>query len=49
MQIESIEIKNFRLFRNAKLTHVPRLCVLVGANGTGKSTLFDVFSFLKDA
>ncbi len=49
MQIESIEIKNFRLFRNTKITHIPRLCVLVGANGTGKSTLFDVFSFLKDA
>lgn len=49
MQIESIEIKNYRLFRNAKLSNIPRLCVLVGANGTGKSTLFDVFSFLKDA
>jgi predicted ATPase len=49
MQIESIEITNFRLFRSAKLENVPRLCVLVGANGTGKSTLFDVFSFLKDA
>lgn len=49
MQIESIEIKNYRLFRHATLTHIPRLCVLVGANGTGKSTLFDVFSFLKDA
>lgn len=49
MQIESIEIKNYRLFRKAKLAHIPRLCVLVGANGTGKSTLFDVFSFLKDA
>ncbi len=49
MQIESLEIKNYRLFRDAKLTNIPRLCVLVGANGTGKSTLFDVFSFLKDA
>lgn len=49
MQIESIEIKNYRLFRDVRLVHVPRLCVLVGANGTGKSTLFDVFSFLKDA
>ncbi len=49
MQIESIAIKNYRLFRDAKLENVPRLCVLVGANGTGKSTLFDVFSFLKDA
>lgn len=49
MQIESIEIKNYRLFRHTKLANIPRLCVLVGANGTGKSTLFDVFSFLKDA
>lgn len=49
MQIESIEIKNFRLFRNVRLENIPQLCVLVGANGTGKSTLFDVFSFLKDA
>ncbi len=49
MQIESIEIKNYRLFQNVKFEKIPRLCVLVGANGTGKSTLFDVFSFLKDA
>lgn len=49
MQIESIEVKNYRLFREAKLSDIPRLCVLVGANGTGKSTLFDVFSFLKDS
>lgn len=49
MQIESIIIKNYRLFRDARLESIPRLCVLVGANGTGKSTLFDVFSFLKDA
>lgn len=49
MQIEFIEIRNFRLFQEARLTEIPRLCVLVGANGTGKSTLFDVFSFLKDA
>lgn len=49
MQIESIAIKNYRLFRDARLENIPRLCVLVGANGTGKTTLFDVFSFLKDA
>ncbi|MCX7255382.1 MAG: AAA family ATPase [Polaromonas sp.] len=49
MQIESIKIKNYRLFRDTQLENIPRLCVLVGANGTGKSTLFDVFSFLKDA
>ena len=28
---------------------IPGFCVLVGANGTGKSTLFNVFAFLQDA
>ena len=49
MQIESIEIRNYRLFRLAKLKDLPRLTIVVGANGSGKSTLFDVFSFLKEA
>jgi len=49
MQIETIEIKNYRLFRDAKLDDLPRMAVVVGANGSGKSTLFDVFSFLKEA
>ncbi|MDR1275905.1 MAG: AAA family ATPase [Candidatus Accumulibacter sp.] len=49
MQIESIEIENYRVFKKAKLEALPRLVALVGANGSGKSTLFDVFSFLKDA
>jgi predicted ATPase len=30
------------------MTGIPPLCVVVGANGTGKSTLFQVFGFLKD-
>jgi len=49
MQIESIEIRNYRVFRQAVLGELPRMAVLVGPNGSGKSTLFDVFSFLKDA
>ncbi|MSR62025.1 MAG: hypothetical protein EXS08_06235 [Planctomycetes bacterium] len=49
MQIESIEIRNFRLFRSTELRGLPRLAIVVGANGSGKSALFDVFSFLKDA
>lgn len=49
MQIESIEIKNYRVFRHAKMENLSRLVVLIGANGVGKSTLFDVFAFLKDA
>ena len=49
MQIESIRLKNFRAFREVTLKEIPRFCVLVGANGTGKSTLFSVFAFLRDA
>lgn len=49
MKIESIRLKNFKAFKEAELRDVPRMCVFVGANGTGKSTLFNVFGFLKDA
>lgn len=49
MQIESLEIRNYRLFRSAALKGLGPLAVFVGANGSGKSTLFDLFSFLKDA
>jgi predicted ATPase len=31
------------------MKNIPDFCVLVGANGTGKSTLFNVFGFLKEA
>ena len=49
MQIEGIEIKNYRLFRDVALNDLPSMTVVVGANGSGKSTLFDVFTFLKDS
>jgi predicted ATPase len=49
MKIESIRLKNFRLFREVSIDHLPNCCVFVGANGTGKTSLFDVFRFLRDA
>ncbi len=49
MKIESIRLKNFKSFRDAELTELPNFCVIVGANGTGKSTIFQVFGFLRDA
>lgn len=49
MKIEQIEIRNYRSFCHAVFEDLPPMVVVVGANGTGKSTLFDVFSFLKDA
>ncbi len=48
MHIESIKLKNFKSFRDAQMLDIPSYCVVVGANGTGKSTLFDIFGFLKD-
>jgi predicted ATPase len=49
MQIESIEVENFRVFKEARFSNLSSLTVLVGQNGSGKSTLFDVLTFLKDA
>ncbi|BBM88899.1 chromosome segregation protein SMC [Spirochaetota bacterium] len=49
MKIRSLEIKNFKVFKDMKMEKIPDLCVIVGANGTGKSTFLQVFEFLKDA
>lgn len=49
MKLESLKLKNFRTFKEAILSKIPPFCILVGANGTGKSTIFEVFEFLKNA
>lgn len=49
MQVTQITLKNFRAFQNVEMRDIPRFAVLVGANGTGKSTMFQVFAFLRDA
>ncbi len=49
LKLESIRLKNFRAFKDAEIKKIPNYCVLVGANGVGKSTIFSVFEFLKDA
>jgi len=49
MELKSVTIRNFKALQNIHLTDIPNFVVLVGANGTGKSTLFDVFGFLRDA
>ena len=49
MSIHYLEICNYKVFRCLELYDLPPLSVVIGANGTGKSTLFDVFTFLKDA
>nr|WP_253257680.1 AAA family ATPase [Microcystis aeruginosa] len=37
------------MFKNIHIRDIPPFCVIIGANGTGKSTLFDIFVFLRDA
>ena len=49
MRIEAIRLKNFKSFQDAELSDLPNFCVIVGANGTGKSTIFQIFGFLRDA
>jgi len=49
MRIERIRLRNFRVFRELDLKGLPPLAFFIGANGVGKSTLFKVFGFLKDA
>lgn len=49
MKIETIRLKNFKCFKQLEIKNLPNLFVIVGANGTGKSTLFQVFEFLQEA
>lgn len=48
MKIESLEIHNFKVFRDVKIGNITNLAVFVGKNGVGKTTFFDVFGFLHD-
>jgi len=49
MHIEAIRLKNFKSFKDAQMLDIPKFCVIIGANGSGKSSLFAVFEFLKEA
>lgn len=48
MQIESLRIRNFRVFRDVLVENIPQMAVFMGQNGVGKTTFFDVFGFLHD-
>lgn len=48
MKIESITIRNFKIFQNAEAKALPTMAVFLGKNGSGKTTFFDVFGFLHD-
>ena len=48
MCVQTLIIKNFKVFKNVEITNIPTMAVLLGMNGVGKSTFFDVFGFLND-
>ncbi|MBD8679301.1 AAA family ATPase [Sphingomonas sp. CFBP 13720] len=47
-RIEQVTIGNFRSLQQVEFKGITPLTVLLGANGSGKSTFFDVFAFLSD-
>ena len=44
MKLESIHLRNFRAFEELKLDFHPKLNVIAGVNGAGKTTILDVCS-----
>lgn len=45
-RLEYLKVANYRALRNLELKELTPLTVFLGANGSGKSTIFDVFAFL---
>ncbi len=49
MRIASLTLKNFKRFTDLEIGNVPenaKLVLLVGSNGSGKSSIFDAFNFV---
>ena len=52
MKIKSIQMKNFRRFTNLTIEGLPkkvRLVVMIGPNGSGKTSVFDALLKVKNA
>jgi len=47
-RVEQVRIGNFRALQSVEFKAMTPLTALLGANGSGKSTFFDVFAFLSD-
>lgn len=49
MRIKSVRLRNFKRFTDLRLDAIPdsaKLVLLIGANGSGKSSVFDAFEYL---
>ncbi|MDR1535861.1 MAG: AAA family ATPase [Planctomycetota bacterium] len=49
MKIESLSLRNFKALKEVEMKNIPPFCVIIGANGSGKSTIFSLFAFLRNA
>ena len=48
MRVQTLKIKNYKVFKGVEITNIPNMAVFLGMNGVGKSTFFDIFGFLND-
>lgn len=48
-RIESLRLKNFKVFHDLHLEHLTPLTVFIGPNASGKSTILEALAFLADA
>lgn len=49
MRITSLELKNFKRFTHLRIESIPpqaKLVLLIGSNGSGKSSIFDAFQYI---
>ena len=49
MKIKSLQLKNFKRFTDLTLQDIPdnaKLVLLIGSNGSGKSSVFDAFEYI---
>lgn len=52
MRITKIELVNFKRFTQLEISNIPessKLVVVIGSNGSGKSSLFDAFEFVNSS
>ncbi len=47
-RIKYLRVRNFRALRDVEFKDITPLTVLLGPNGSGKTTVFDVFAFLSE-
>lgn len=47
-RIEYLKVRNFRALKEVEFRQITPLTVLLGPNGSGKTTVFDVFAFLSE-